>query len=128
MRSRISPAALFVKVTARIRCGATPCSRIRRHTRAVSTRVFPEPAPASTSSGPSTCSVAASCAGLSPSRVDGSVIGDGKQYLERGSLTALEQLDAAVVQLDDPPGQREADSPSRGLRAHTGLEDLVANL
>ena len=54
MRSRISPAALFVNVTARIWRGSTPSMSISRAMRVVSTRVFPEPAPASTSSGPST--------------------------------------------------------------------------
>ena len=51
-RSRISPAALLVKVIARIFQGATPCS-IRYATRCVSTRVLPEPAPAKIRSGPS---------------------------------------------------------------------------
>ena len=44
-RSRISPAALFVNVIARISFGRTPTARIRWATRCVSTRVFPEPAP-----------------------------------------------------------------------------------
>ena len=52
MRSRISPAALFVNVTARMRVGSTPWCSMRRAMRVVSTRVLPEPAPASTSSGP----------------------------------------------------------------------------
>src|SRR3989442_4679399 len=63
-RARISPAALLVKVTAKIRCGSTPRSRIRWATRAVRTRVFPEPAPASTSSGPPGYRTAASCWGF----------------------------------------------------------------
>src|SRR5580765_5880485 len=52
-RSRISPAALFVNVIARISFGFTPQAAIRCATRYVSTRVLPEPAPAITSSGPS---------------------------------------------------------------------------
>ena len=52
MRSRISPAALLVNVTARILRGSTPSTSISRAMRVVSTRVFPEPAPASTSNGP----------------------------------------------------------------------------
>ena len=51
-RSRISSAALFVNVMARIRIGFTPCSPTRWAMRCVSTRVLPEPAPATTSSGP----------------------------------------------------------------------------
>ena len=67
MRSRISPAALFVKVIARIACGSTPASPIRRATRCVRTRVLPLPAPASTSSGPSPWRTASRCGGLRPS-------------------------------------------------------------
>ena len=40
-RSRISPAALFVNVIARISLGFTPCARTRCATRWVSTRVLP---------------------------------------------------------------------------------------
>src|ERR671910_784402 len=63
-RSRISPAALFVKVIARISFGLTPSAVSRWATRCVSTRVFPEPAPAITSSGPSVCSTASRWAGF----------------------------------------------------------------
>ena len=53
-RSRISRAALLVKVTASTWLGkARPVSRMWAK-RVVSTRVLPVPAPASTSSGPST--------------------------------------------------------------------------
>jgi len=67
MRVRISPAALLVKVTAKIRCAATPCCVIRCAIRAVSTRVLPDPAPASTSNGPAGYSTASRWAGLSGS-------------------------------------------------------------
>ena len=50
-RWRISSAALFVNVMARIADGRTP-SWIRWAMRWVSTRVLPDPAPATTSSGP----------------------------------------------------------------------------
>ncbi len=53
IRSRISPAALLVKVRARILSLEIPVER-RWATRRVITRVLPEPAPASTKSGPST--------------------------------------------------------------------------
>src|SRR5690606_31437561 len=129
MRSRISPAALLVKVTARIRSGPTPCSRMRWQTRVVRTRVFPEPAPASTSRGPSTCRVASSCSGFNPWRcapLRVSSIGDGEADLEGRALHAFEQLDAASVHaLDDSAREREPDAPSPGLRAHAGLEDAV---
>ena len=51
-RSRISWAALLVKVMARISKGETPCSAISQAMRWVSTRVLPEPAPATMRSGP----------------------------------------------------------------------------
>ncbi len=66
-RSFISPAALLVKVMARISNGETPSS-IRWAMRCVSTRVLPEPAPATTSSGPSVWITASPWAGFSPSR------------------------------------------------------------
>src|ERR687892_1481675 len=63
-RSRISFAARFVNVIARISFGFTPTAVIRCATRCVSTRVLPEPAPAITSSGPSVCSTASRWAGF----------------------------------------------------------------
>ncbi len=67
-RSRISPAALFVNVIARISFGFTPCALIRWATRWVSTLVLPEPAPAITSSGPSTCNAASRWASFRSAR------------------------------------------------------------
>src|SRR5262245_11633521 len=64
MRSRISSAALFVNVTAQIACAGTPCAS-RCAIRNVITRVLPEPAPASTSSGPPPWLAASCCGGLS---------------------------------------------------------------
>ena len=52
-RCFISSAALFVNVMARISNGLTPWSRMRWAMRCVSTRVLPEPAPATISRGPS---------------------------------------------------------------------------
>src|ERR1700730_3450327 len=63
-RDFISPAALFVNVTASICHGGTPACSIRCPTRQVMTRVFPEPAPAKTSNGPSMVPTASSCWGL----------------------------------------------------------------
>jgi hypothetical protein len=68
IRSRISRAALLVKVTTSISHGrARPVARMWAR-RVVSTRVLPVPAPASTSTGPSVASTAARCSGFSPSR------------------------------------------------------------
>src|SRR5690606_22541570 len=75
---RISPAALLVKVRARIDSGATPYSSIRFAIREVRTRVFPEPAPASTRRGPSKCSAATRCSGFSRSRYDKLDSDDGR--------------------------------------------------
>ena len=63
IRSFISFAALLVKVIAKILYGSTPFS-MRWHTLAVSTRVFPLPAPAITKTAPSVSLTAASCWGL----------------------------------------------------------------
>src|SRR5919206_2387504 len=68
IRSRISPAALFVNVIARISFGSTPHAASRCATRYVSTRVLPEPAPATTSSGPSVVTTASRCAGFRSAR------------------------------------------------------------
>src|SRR5438128_348106 len=67
-RSFISPAALLVKVTARIASEGTPRSRIRCAMRCVITRVLPLPAPARMSTGPSVASTASRCWGLRPTR------------------------------------------------------------
>ncbi|CAM5726580.1 hypothetical protein SMICM304S_10105 [Streptomyces microflavus] len=66
-RSFISPAALLVKVIARICPGCTPRSASRWAMRWVSTRVLPEPAPATMSSGDPACTTAARCSVFSPS-------------------------------------------------------------
>ena len=65
--SRISPAALFVNVIARIFHGFTSFSSIRYATLWVSTLVFPDPAPARISSGPSVQNTASFCMGFSNS-------------------------------------------------------------
>ena len=65
-RSRISAAALFVKVTARISQGRARPLPISQAMRCVSMRVLPLPAPASTSRGPSVWRTASACSGFSP--------------------------------------------------------------
>src|SRR5687768_10592013 len=66
-RDTISRAARRVKVSSRIRSGATPRST-NRATRQARVHVLPEPAPATTRSGPPTCSTAARCSGFSRSK------------------------------------------------------------
>src|SRR5512138_3413158 len=84
-RSRISAAALLVNVIARMLDGATPWS-IRWAIRCVSTRVLPDPAPATTSSGPSRCTTASSWSGLSPT-VKG--LGTGGSEVAGSSASAV---------------------------------------
>ena len=67
-RSRISRAALLVKVTARIWLGQALRVAIRWARRAVSAAVLPVPAPASTSTGPSVVSTASRWGGFRPCR------------------------------------------------------------
>src|SRR3954454_906011 len=66
-RCFISSAALFVNVMARISNGDTP-SAMRWAMRCVSTRVLPDPAPATTSSGPEGWTTASAWSGFSPAR------------------------------------------------------------
>src|SRR4051794_25667820 len=63
----ISWAALLVNVMARISNGEMPSFWMRWAMRDVSTRVLPDPAPATTSRGPSTWVTASRWTGLSPS-------------------------------------------------------------
>ena len=67
-RSFISPAALFVKVIARISFARAPAAASRCAIRWVRTRVLPEPAPATTSSGPSVVVTASRWAGFRSAR------------------------------------------------------------
>src|SRR6202167_4694727 len=67
-RERISPAALFVNVTARTADAGTCFALIRCEMRCVMTRVLPLPAPARIRTGPSVVSTASRCWGLRPER------------------------------------------------------------
>jgi hypothetical protein len=67
-RSRISRAALLVKVTASTCPGQARPVISRWAKRVVSTRVLPVPAPASTSKGPSRVSTASRCSGFRRAR------------------------------------------------------------
>src|SRR3546814_510737 len=104
-RAFISSAALLVKVMARMENGLAPCSWISHAMRRVSTRVLPEPAPASTSSGPPRWVTAASCAGLRPSSKDAPKgpepdpmrsVGSGNSS-PAGSLGSGSSVDAGTV-------------------------------
>ncbi len=67
-RSFISVAAFLVKVRARIRSAGTPFS-IRYAIREVRTRVFPDPAPATMRTGPSTHVTAFTCSGFKSRKI-----------------------------------------------------------
>src|SRR5919201_6582910 len=95
-RERISPAALFVKVIARISFGFTPQATIRCATRYVSTRVLPEPAPAITSSGPSVASTASCWAGFRSAR-----------YLSGAAVGTPSMLSAEAEPFPQPEEARE---------------------
>src|SRR6266508_3069299 len=75
-RAFISWAALLVKVMARMAYGETPFSRIRYAIRWVRARVFPDPAPATMSTGPSVWRTASRWTGFSHSS-RGEVAGAG---------------------------------------------------
>src|SRR5579885_925196 len=80
-RARISPAAFFVNVRARMFSPESEESRSsRKRMRSVMTRVLPVPAPAMTRSGPSPCSIARRCA----VQLQAGRIGFGFQVKKRG--------------------------------------------
>src|SRR5688572_16419880 len=93
-RCRISPAALLVKVIARMLPARTPCWS-RYATRRVMTRVLPEPAPARTRSGPSPCCTASRWAGFSPAS-SASVTTTGA-LASLGSLASRDAVPADVL-------------------------------
>ena len=66
--SLISPAALLVKVTARISLGSVPFST-RCLIRSAITLVFPAPAPATTNTGPSVAKTASFCLSFKVSKI-----------------------------------------------------------
>src|SRR5262245_53845737 len=68
-RRRISPAALFVNVTASTRRGCTPSTPRSQAMRWAMTRVLPLPAPASTRTGPLVAWTASRWTGLSGARI-----------------------------------------------------------
>src|SRR5450759_3577739 len=84
-RSAISPAALSVNVTTRTRLGSTAPVATAYATRWVTTRVFPDPAPAWMTSGPRVIRTASAWAGSSPtSRSSGSVVVIARATPRRG--------------------------------------------
>jgi hypothetical protein len=83
-RSRISAAALLVKVMAAMRLASSP-AWIRRAILCVITRVLPEPAPASTRQGPPRWFTASSWARFRPADMEG---GEAKRGMIAGGGVA----------------------------------------
>src|SRR5437868_11982707 len=112
-RSRISAAALFVNVIARISGGFAPTAASRCAMRRVNTRVFPEPAPAITSSGPSVVRTASRWAGFRSSR-----------YVS-GALTDTQPMVSGVA---DAPVRAQNTNPvdGEGERDARGREQPAA--
>lgn len=106
-RSRISLAALLVKVIATISCGGTPLA-IRAFSRPVRAFVFPEPAPAAISSGPPGWFTAFSCAGFK---------------LDIVELEELIWMARIKKSIPDDSQNRLKDSPAKGVNL-TGFEIL----
>src|ERR1700675_2309686 len=93
-RRRISPAALFVKVTASTWRGLTPSTPRSRAIRWAMTRVLPLPAPASTSTGPLVAWTACCWAGLSEARtVSGATAGRSMEIYDITAPAALFDCD-----------------------------------
>src|SRR5919204_4381098 len=115
-RSFISPAALFVNVIARISFGLTPTAWIRCATRYVRTRVLPEPAPATTSSGPSVVRTASRWAGFSSSRYC-SGLATAIAPMLAGQSARLDAGESGARELGEAPAvQRDPDDGGRGGR------------
>src|SRR5512135_1678309 len=100
-RSLISFAALFVNVTARIDSAGSPCSTSHA-IRWAMTLVFPEPAPARTSSGPEGHVTASRCGGFSERR---SITGAGSCH---GTQTHFKALTVGRILERGGPGASRA--------------------
>src|SRR3954451_5752597 len=88
-RSRISWAALLVKVMARISPARARSVWTSQAIRCVSTRVLPDPAPASTSSGPSGCVTASRCGGFNPASRSSTAAASGTEPRIRSAAEVM---------------------------------------
>src|SRR3954468_825941 len=129
IRSRISAAALFVKVTASTCCAATPFTRITQAIRCTSTRVLPLPAPASTRVGLSGAVTAARCASFKGSMM--SVTSTAKRAGEKDWPTRVllfgpegrnVMVDEQEAEERDQIGDRVTEGRHRTLGAGPPLE------
>ena len=109
--SRISRAALLVKVMQRMCDGGTPSSLIRCVTRPTSTRVLPEPGPARTFIGATGATIAAICSSFIPSRW-------GASARNIGSAECAGELNPAAARRCTGPHRGGARLESRKRRAN----------
>src|SRR6266851_1205588 len=109
-RSCIVAAAFSVKVRARIWCGFARPDAMSWTIRAVRTWVFPVPAPATMSRGPSPCSTAPRCSAVSPLRISGRSSPSGK---ESCSVTDAPRRAAAFPQRLHPNQVANRSEPVR---------------
>ena len=126
-RSFISPAALLVNVIASNPNGETRCAAMRYAIRLVSTRVLPDPAPATTSSGPSGALAASRWTGLRPSRsassrpgstgAGPSTGGSSGGGIASGAAFRGSTIVTAIVRAPRPRVVQVFDDGSRGLAA-----------
>ena len=143
IRSRSSPAARLVNVTARICHGRTPVTPMRYAIRWARTRVLPLPAPARMSNGPSVVVTARACSGLSCPTIaaarswtaaaaaaaraamaagsavwGGSPVGESPIHAgSSGAATTLDSKSAKAV-----PGSSGASATARPRRPRRGVE------
>src|SRR3954452_7550139 len=137
-RWRISAAARFVKVIASTSFGLTPQARIRWETRCVRTRVFPDPAPAMTRSGPSVVRTASRWAGFRWASAASASVTDICSMLAMESAhrrRCRNRCDTSSFEPDEPvaDGRREVvvvrheeGRALAGLRAQQACELLLA--
>ena len=110
-RSRISPAARFVKVIPRMLLAGTP-SRRRRTMRATIARVLPDPAPATRRSGPPSCRTARRWSGSSVVKIGSESITGTNRLLLYEAVQGTASGNGVEGRIRCPPFLAECD----GLR------------
>ncbi len=126
-RSRISVAALLVKVIARMAPAATAESDTRCAIRLVSTRVLPDPAPATTSTGEPLWITAAYCCGLRPCSHFEALSGTpGRDACSPGLVGVLDGL-AGVCGSAESPGANPSSRASARCLADILLPLFIAS-
>src|SRR5256884_2633235 len=120
-RRAISPAALFVNVTARTFFGCTPRTLRSHAIRWAMTRVFPLPAPASTRRGPSPAVTASRCGGFRSARRASRSSTRRLYRMPDGASWAVMRRPRRPAPIDRPPGARGG----RGLFDRDALRQVA---